>query len=165
MISDHQPRRKLRNGNPDNRETPRDAFDKWNAEFGFTIDAAASKQNAKCDRFWTKKENGLAQSWGDERVWINPPYSNITPWIEKAVLFEAELAVLLVPVWTDRKWFLSLWKIVGSDTTNLIDVRFLPGRLKFRLPGEKKTGPAPFPCMLLIFRRQPVPSLLPQLKP
>lgn len=48
-------------------ETPQALFDELNAEFGFSLDAAASESNAKCPRFFTERENGLIQSWGGMR--------------------------------------------------------------------------------------------------
>lgn len=45
----------------------------------FNLDAAASPHNAKCSRFFTVEDDGLAQPWGEwpdmGRVWCNPPYS------------------------------------------------------------------------------------------
>lgn len=153
MIKDHHPRRKSDRGSSDERATPQDFFNVCDDEFCFSVDAAANKRNAKVDRFWDKKTNGLDQSWKGERVWCNPPYSDIGPWVKKASQFEATIAVLLVPVWTDRKWFQALCD-PQHRTSHYVDVRFLPGRLKFGMPGKKKqeTSGAPFPCMLLIFR-------------
>ena len=44
--------------------TPQDFFDKLNDEFHFTLDAAASPDNAKCANYFTEEQDGLAQSWG-----------------------------------------------------------------------------------------------------
>ena len=44
--------------------TPQDFFDKLNNEFHFTLDAAASPDNAKCANYFTEEQDGLAQSWG-----------------------------------------------------------------------------------------------------
>ncbi len=41
----------------------------------FDLDAAAAPWNAKCERFYTKRENALVQPWG-RRTWCNPPYSS-----------------------------------------------------------------------------------------
>jgi hypothetical protein len=46
--------------------TPPDLFRKLNAEFHFTLDVCATAENAKCPKFFTKKENGLLQSWRGE---------------------------------------------------------------------------------------------------
>lgn len=54
-------------------ETPQDFFDKLNAEFGFTLDACATVENAKCPKFYTIRENGLAQSFaGGGHKWNAP---------------------------------------------------------------------------------------------
>lgn len=43
----------------------------------FTLDVAAAAHNTKCDRYFTRADDGLAQSWAGERIWCNPPYSNL----------------------------------------------------------------------------------------
>lgn len=48
----------------DDWATPQEFFDSLNAEFGFTLDAAADDSNHKCDIYFTKKENGLSKKWG-----------------------------------------------------------------------------------------------------
>ena len=57
-----------------NWETPQWLFDKLDHEFHFTIDVASSKENHKCRRYFTEKEDGLSQDWSNEIVWCNPPY-------------------------------------------------------------------------------------------
>lgn len=42
-------------------ETPQDLFDKLNNEFHFTLDVCATPENAKCDSFYTKEQDGLSQ--------------------------------------------------------------------------------------------------------
>ncbi len=65
--------------------TPRAFFDELNAEFAFTLDPCATAENAKCARYFTKDEDGLAQSWKGERVFCNPPYGRtIGEWVKKA---------------------------------------------------------------------------------
>lgn len=48
--------------------TPQDVFDKLNEEFHFTLDAAATPENAKCERYYTKAEDGLKMPWGVRMV-------------------------------------------------------------------------------------------------
>lgn len=43
--------------------TPQDFFNQLNQEFNFTLDTAADESNHKCDRYYSKTENGLVQSW------------------------------------------------------------------------------------------------------
>lgn len=44
--------------------TPQHLFDELNEEFGFTLDVCATPENAKCDQFFTKEQDGLKQIWG-----------------------------------------------------------------------------------------------------
>lgn len=65
--------------------TPQTFFDQLNKEFHFTLDPCADVQNHKCDRYFTKEQNGLVQSWEGERVFCNPPYGRcIGDWVRKA---------------------------------------------------------------------------------
>lgn len=68
----------------DNWATPQCLFDKLDAEFGFTVDVCADNDNAKCEQFFTKEQNGLNQDWTGI-VWCNPPYGrSIGHWVAKA---------------------------------------------------------------------------------
>jgi len=115
--------------------TPQEFFDELNREFDFTLDPCASHENAKCERYFTKDEDGLAQSWAGERVFMNPPYGNqASNWIAKAY-FEsqyAEVVVALLPARTDTRWFHDF--VYGKA-----EIRFVKGRLKFVAP-DGKTG-------------------------
>ena len=51
----------------------------------FTLDVAANADNAKAKRFFTKEIDGLVQPWRGERVWCNPPFSNLGGWVRKAL--------------------------------------------------------------------------------
>jgi phage N-6-adenine-methyltransferase len=126
--------------------TPPELFAKWDAEFGFTLDAAALPHNAKCARYFTPDDDGLAQSWGTETVWVNPPYgAQIAAWMRKAWQSSkyGATVVLLVPARTDTRWW--------HDHAMKGEIRFLRGRIKF----VGATASAPFPCALVIFRAQP----------
>jgi site-specific DNA-methyltransferase (adenine-specific) len=116
-------------------------FDHLNQEFCFTIDVAASHDNAKVARYWTKIDDGLAQPWDGEIVWCNPPYGReITDWVKKAYTSRAT-TVLLIPSRTDVRWFHDY--VYGKA-----EIRFIKGRLKF---GGAKDS-APFPNMIVVFR-------------
>ena len=118
-------------------------FDQLDREFHFTVDVAATAENAKCERFYTVVEDGLLQDWTGERVWCNPPYGRrIRDWVYKAATSEA-LSVLLLPARTDVAWFHDY--VLGGGG----EVRFVRGRLRF---GGSKNN-APFPNMIVIFRR------------
>lgn len=126
-------------------ETPQDLFDALNAEFGFTLDVCATTENAKCERYFTLRENGLWQEWTGV-CWMNPPYGReIGRWMQRA--YEASLdgttVVCLVPARTDTGWW--------HDYAMRGEVRFLRGRLNFG--GDRKRGHnAPFPSAIVVFR-------------
>lgn len=44
--------------------TPQDFFDRLDWKYHFTLDAAATAENAKCARFFTAEDNGLTKNWG-----------------------------------------------------------------------------------------------------
>lgn len=129
-------------------ETPQALFDELNAEFGFSLDAAASESNAKCPRFFTERENGLIQSWGGECVFCNPPYGrHVAEWAKKALSESKKpgtVVVLLVASRTDTAWFHDF--IWGHAR----EVRFIRGRLRFETGGVAG-NPAPFPSLIAIY--------------
>ena len=125
--------------------TPQDFFDKLNDEFHFTLDAAASPDNAKCANYFTEEQDGLIQSWGGHTVWCNPPYCRKTGlWVKKAYEEHQRTGctvVMLLPSRTDVRWFHDY--ILGKA-----EIRFIKGRLKF---GGNKNS-APFPSIVVIYR-------------
>ncbi len=65
--------------------TPTDFFAKLNKEFLFTLDPCATPENAKCAKYFTEADDGLSQSWDNERVFCNPPYGRqLKAWVKKA---------------------------------------------------------------------------------
>lgn len=127
--------------------TPQDFFDRLNAEFDFDIDVCASPNNAKCDTYFTKEQDGLSQSWRDATCWCNPPYGReVGKWVQKAYISsknEGSTVVMLLPARTDTKWF-------HEYIYNQSEIRFIKGRLKF----GGSTNSAPFPSMVVVFRPQ-----------
>src|SRR5687767_4670645 len=85
------------------------------------LDVCASPSNAKCKRFITEAEDGLKQPWhllAKHNCWMNPPYSNIERWMEKA-LVESRLGasvICLVPARTDTRW----WHRCGRKADDII---------------------------------------------
>jgi phage N-6-adenine-methyltransferase len=137
----------------DDWETPADVFGPLNAEFGFTLDAAASTENAKCARFFSSHDDGVSQDWGRETVWLNPPYGReIARWIRKAFLSARHGAtvVCLVPARTDTAWW--------HDYAEKGEVRFVRGRIRFERGGipigdtTKGSAKSPFPSAIIVFR-------------
>ena len=85
-------------------ETPQDLFDKLDAEFHFNLDVCAIPENAKCDLFFTKKDNGLIRNWSGGVCWLNPPYgSQTSKWLNR--LMQHGKGIALVFARTDTGWF------------------------------------------------------------
>ena len=142
----------------DDRRTPDDVFIPISDRFGgFTLDAAASEGSSKCGQFYTKAQNGLLHSWAGERVWCNPPYSDIGSWVQKAWTERevAELIVMLLPAnRTEQAWWQDYVEPFRDRPGSGLSVEFLRGRLRFIMPGHAGVEPnqrPPFGCCLLIF--------------
>lgn len=124
--------------------TPQKFFTSLNEEFNFTIDVAATVENAKCNRYFTITTDGLSQSWNNEVVWCNPPYGReIGKWVKKASEARGGKVVMLIPARTDTKYF---HEYIYNKLN--VEIRFIKGRLKF---GDSKNS-APFPSMIVIFK-------------
>ena len=78
-------------------------------------------------------------------AWANVPYSNVEPFVAKAIAESARGAtvVMLLPARTDTRWFHLVLAV--QDRAELW---FLRGRLRF---GDAKNS-APFPSMVVVFR-------------
>ena len=134
----------LMSSNSNEWTTPQNFYDELNKEFHFTLDPCSTTENHKCKKYFTKKENGLLQSWKNEIVFCNPPYGRELPnWVKKAYeenKINKTKIVMLIPARTDTKYF---HKYIYKKA----EIRFIKGRLKF---GDGK-GSAPFPSMLVIY--------------
>ena len=125
-------------------ETPENWFNYLNLEFKFTLDPCCVAETAKCKNYFTPDDDGLAKSWEDERVFMNPPYGREIPkWMKKAhdeARDNGALVVCFVPARVDTEW----WHRYATKG----EVRFPKGRVKF--VGAEAS--APFPIAVVIFR-------------
>ena len=127
--------------------TPQWFFDRLNSEFKFTLDPCADEFNHKCQKYFTKEQDGLFKDYSGEVVFCNPPYGReIWFWVKKCfdeVYFgNCPCAVMLIPARTDTQWF-------HEFIYKKAEIRFIKGRLKF---GGSKNS-APFPSMVVVFRK------------
>ena len=154
-------------------ETPIALYSELDKEFSFTLDPCAIPENAKCIKYYTKKDNGLSKDWSGERVFMNPPYGKeIKYWVEKAYKesLNGAIVVCLIPARTDT----SYWH--NFIFPHAYDIRFLRGRIKFKHSGDGfkayyceqlslldeeessiveavEENPAPFPSAIVIFKQ------------
>lgn len=141
-------------------QTPPDLFAALDAEFHFTVDAASSDHNALCEKHYTVEEDGLAQTWAGEVVFVNPPYARwqLFRWIEKAAQESKHATVvMLVPTSVETEWFHTYcWDAETQAPRPGVEVRFLRGRPRFIDPRNKAKsykGWRPLSAvMVLVFR-------------
>jgi phage N-6-adenine-methyltransferase len=112
----------------------------------FGIDLAAGMDNAQATVWFNEEQDSLAQNWakdlGKDWGWLNPPFSNIEPWVMKASQESNNGAhiVMLVPASVGANWWRH-WVEPWAYQS------FLNGRLTF--VGE--TTPYPKDCALLLY--------------
>ncbi len=117
--------------------TPQALFDDLDSRYHFDLDGAASEGNALVGEW-----SDYRLTWQGRRVFCNPPWSSIPPFIELAGT--ADLAVLLVPARTNSRWFHRALELGAR-------VEFFLGRPRFDDGG----GSSPVDCLYLIFEVSP----------
>ena len=145
-------------------ETPQELFDNLNKEFDFELDAFATKKNAKCKQYFTKRDDSFQQDWTKYKsIFINPPY---TSKVQDKVLEKINdtishpdwrgVIVLLIPARTDTK----RWHDYIFNKAD--EIRFIKGRLKFEVDGIPR-GSSTFPSAIIVYdhrKRKEVSEIL-----
>lgn len=109
----------------------------------FSIDLAASAENAVAARYYTKADNALVQPWtSDGLAWLNPEFAALEPWVERAWAQSQEGArlAMLVPAGVGSNW----WRDYVHQKAFVL---VLNGRITF----VGHTKPYPKDCCLLIY--------------
>ncbi len=92
--------------------TPKWLFDAMGLEFD--IDVAAPVHGIPwipAKRWFSQADDGLAQDWGGALVWMNPPFSNARPWVDKFIENANGLALVVA---SKSKWFGQLWDVCDA---------------------------------------------------
>lgn len=107
----------------DDYYTPAWVFERMGIEFDLDVCAPpGGGPFVPTARYFTKADDGLAQEWHG-RVWMNPPYSDATPWVRRFI--EHGHGVCLVQV-SKAKYSQALWD--AADGVCLVrDIRFVVG--------------------------------------
>ncbi len=90
------------------------------------------------------QEDNLLKDFEVEKMFINPPYSDVISWVRFAIRHlnhKTKKIVFLVPARTDTKWFHLALENGGK-------VEFIKGRLRFN-----DSNPAPFPSIYITFQK------------
>ena len=137
----------------DSWSTPQFIFNWLNDTFEFDIDLAANHDNNKCKRYFTIEDNALEQDWhgfDSKTGFCNPPYSKISPWINKAISQTKVgfTTVMLIPTPNGESYYREVIE-------NATEVIFITGRVAFIAPdGKPKSGNNRGSCVA-IFRPRP----------
>lgn len=129
--------------------TPRDFVESLGVNFD--VDLAATSENKITQLYLSKETDALNVNWRylGKMLWCNPPYSNITPWVEKSIDLikhkDNACVIMLLPASTDTKWF----KLCAENSS----IFLLPGRLKFTNPNYEKATVARFGSMVAVFNQ------------
>lgn len=128
--------------------------------YKFELDAAAEKQTTKASNYYglDKGDDSLSKNWSP-KTWVNPPFSNVLPFIEKAGI-EATAGnetVMIIPNNPETKYV----RTAKQTASAIIE---MPFRIKFNRPDGKpfldkkgrEQGPQ-FSCLIAIFNK---PGLL-----
>ena len=112
----------------------------------FVWDLAASPSNSVTTYYWDEEQNSLVQDWHAMKgwQWLNPPFSHLSPWVEKCWR-ESQVGAsiaCLVPAGVGANW----WRDWVDNKAHVI---FLNGRLTFA--GERT--PYPKDCALLLYNK------------
>lgn len=114
----------------------------------FSWDLAADEKNAVCwhgKSHFNEVDNSLIQPWHCIQgwLWLNPPYSDIQPWVDKAYVESCKGAriAMLVPASVGSNWW-------TNHVAGIAQVYFLKGRITF--VGHK--SPYPKDLALLLYR-------------
>lgn len=108
----------------------------------FDLDPSAPKVRPwpTADEHYTIDDDGLSKPWHG-RVWLNPPYSEITPWMRRLARHGDGIALVFARCET-AWWFDHVWPHADGFL-------FLAGRLTFHLgdgtgskPGHNSGGPS-----------------------
>lgn len=86
-------RKRRRRRSNDDCATPPWLYKALHAEFRFDLDPCPLKP----------KSDGLSMDWDGHRIFCNPPYSKILPWVQKALSARAT-TVLVLPARFDSMW-------------------------------------------------------------
>jgi hypothetical protein len=114
----------------DERYTPNWIFDTLKMQFDLDpCSPEGGLPDAPIKQYYTAKDDGLSKEWFGN-VWVNPPFSNPRPFMEKLVKHGKGIALVRI---SQSQWAKDLWN--KADGVLLNDKR-----LKFNRPDGRLIG-------------------------
>ncbi len=128
-------------------QSPQYIYNWMDSIFEFDIDLAANKENAKLSTFIDEQADSLTIDWHlyAKTGWLNPPYSDIKPWVRKAALESSHgfTTVMLIPTPNGEK----IYRNIFYKASEII---FINGRLAFiDVNGKPKSGNTRGSCIVI----------------
>ena len=109
----------------DEQYTPSWVFEALGLEFDLDV---ASSHNpyvvVPTKQKFTIKDNALEQDWHG-LVWMNPPYSGVTPWVDKWLAHGNGFC--MVPLASQGRWVNKLWESEAQLTYMPPNMKFIGG--------------------------------------
>ena len=123
----------LPKGTSDEHYTPKVLFEILGVNFDLDV-ASPVGGSGIAPKWFDKSIDGLSQEWFGN-VWMNPPYSNPTPWVEKFVAHSGG-GIALLPV-TRGRW----WDVIWSKSDAIVPLAY---NFKFERPNNLPAKPIVF---------------------
>lgn len=136
-------------GTSDEHYTPSALFTQLGVIFDLDVAAPeGGSDNVPALHYFDKKTDGLKNDWFGN-VWMNPPYSNPTPWVHKFI--EHGHGIALLPV-TRGKW----WDLMWDKAQGILPLAY---NFKFERPDNLPAKPIVFRTCLYAFGEENVKAL------
>lgn len=136
------------NGTSDDYYTPPYIFKALNLEFDLDVCAPPSGVPwIPAKRHYSLMDDGLSQKWTGT-VWMNPPFSKVTPWIERFLTHRDGIALVQ---FSKSKWLDRLW--IEAEA-----ILVLPSNLKFMTADGVLKGIF-MPCIMVAMDDKSINSL------
>lgn len=141
----------------DEYETPPDLFKKLSEVYIFTLDAAATEETKKADKFFSLEENALSQSWRTERIaWLNPPFSQAKEFFKKC-RYEAKQGTKIIAIYKASNLENSTWQDYIFPSASYL--KFIKGRTNYCLDGQPTKG-VQFGSVLIYYNVKPIDTVV-----
>jgi phage N-6-adenine-methyltransferase len=134
-------------------QTPREVFAGFDAVYNYDVDGAALPISALCERYYTPQMDSLSIDWSSDlivfdapaAVWLNPPYSDILPWVEKCheQRQKGVLSTLFIPRDNRTEWYFAARETASAiiDITGYYElITYKSGPLKGQVRKKWRSG-------------------------